>query len=189
MNCPFSVLCNSTWFTVKAITDPMIPINQGCYRPVEIICPEGTVLNCTYPASVVSGVTETSPRIIDMLLESPVAGGAGSRRGAKQRCGLLGHLQRPRSGQGARARLPPQDGDHGRSERRRFRRAPRQGRRVGDPRSGRQHRHAIDRADRAPDAAHCREMGAGAGLTAARAAGAAGSPATVSIASNTTRRR
>jgi len=69
VNCPFSVLCNSTWFTVKAITDPTIPINQGCYRPVEIICPEGTVLNCTYPASVVSGVTETSPRIIDMLLK------------------------------------------------------------------------------------------------------------------------
>jgi N-methylhydantoinase B len=70
VNCPFSVLCNSTWFTVKAITDPAIPINQGCYRPVEIICPEGTVLNCTYPASVVSGVTETSPRIIDMLLRT-----------------------------------------------------------------------------------------------------------------------
>ncbi len=70
VNCPFSVTCNSTWFTVKAITDPTIPINQGCYRPVEIVCPEGTVLNCTYPASVVSGVTETSPRIIDMLLKT-----------------------------------------------------------------------------------------------------------------------
>lgn len=70
VNCPFSVTCNSTWFTVKAITDHTIPINQGCYRPVEIICPEGTLLNCTYPASVVSGVTETSPRIIDMLLKT-----------------------------------------------------------------------------------------------------------------------
>ncbi len=72
VNCPFSVTCNSTWFTVKAITDPAIPINQGCYRPVEIICPEGTLLNCTYPASVVSGNTETSPRIIDMLLSALV---------------------------------------------------------------------------------------------------------------------
>lgn len=70
VNCPFSVTCNSTWFTVKTITDPSIPINQGCYRPIEIICPEGTLLNCTYPASVVSGVTETSPRIIDMLLQT-----------------------------------------------------------------------------------------------------------------------
>ena len=70
VNCPFSVTCNSTWFTVKAITDHSIPINQGCYRPIEIICPEGTLLNCVYPASVVSGVTETSPRIIDMLLKA-----------------------------------------------------------------------------------------------------------------------
>lgn len=68
INCPFSVTCNSTWFTVKAITDPAIPINQGCYRPVKIVAPEGSILNCTFPASVVSGNTETSPRVIDMLL-------------------------------------------------------------------------------------------------------------------------
>ncbi|HTZ76516.1 MAG TPA: hydantoinase B/oxoprolinase family protein [Stellaceae bacterium] len=70
INCPFAVTCNSTWFTVKAITDAAIPINQGCYRPIEIIVPEGTVLNCTYPASVVSGNTETSPRVIDLLLRA-----------------------------------------------------------------------------------------------------------------------
>ncbi len=70
VNCPFSVTCNSTWFTVKAITDASIPINQGCYRPVEIIAPAGSVLNCTFPASVVSGNTETSPRVIDLLLKA-----------------------------------------------------------------------------------------------------------------------
>jgi len=70
INCPFSVTCNSTWFTVKAITDISIPINQGCYRPVTIIAPEGSVLNCKYPASVVSGNTETSPRVIDLLLKA-----------------------------------------------------------------------------------------------------------------------
>lgn len=70
INCPLSVTCNSTWFTVKAITDISIPINQGCYRPVAIIAPEGSVLNCQYPASVVSGNTETSPRVIDLLLKA-----------------------------------------------------------------------------------------------------------------------
>jgi N-methylhydantoinase B len=70
INCPFSVTCNSTWFTVKAITDISIPINQGCYRPVTIIAPEGSVLNCQYPASVVAGNTETSPRVIDLLLKA-----------------------------------------------------------------------------------------------------------------------
>lgn len=68
INCPYSVTCNSTWFTVKAIADPSIPINQGCYRPITINVPEGSILNCTYPAPVVSGNTDTSPRIIDMLL-------------------------------------------------------------------------------------------------------------------------
>ncbi|MEL7982549.1 hydantoinase B/oxoprolinase family protein [Vreelandella titanicae] len=68
INCPFSVTCNSTWFTVKALTDVSIPINQGCYRPVTIKAEEGSVLNCTFPISVVSGNTETSPRVIDMLM-------------------------------------------------------------------------------------------------------------------------
>jgi N-methylhydantoinase B len=70
INCPLSVTCNSTWFAVKAITDLSIPINQGCYVPVQIIAPEGTLVNCSYPASVVSGNTETSPRIIDLLLRT-----------------------------------------------------------------------------------------------------------------------
>jgi N-methylhydantoinase B len=68
VNCPFAVTCNSVWFTLKAITGVEIPINQGCYRPVKITAPEGTIVNCQFPASVVSGNTETSPRIIDLLL-------------------------------------------------------------------------------------------------------------------------
>lgn len=68
VNCPIAVTCNSTWYTIKAMTDPSIPINQGCYRPIEIIAPEGSILNCKYPASVVGGNTATSQRVIDMLL-------------------------------------------------------------------------------------------------------------------------
>ncbi|WP_120010513.1 hydantoinase B/oxoprolinase family protein [Teichococcus vastitatis] len=70
INCPFSVTCNSTWFTVKAITDVSIPINQGCYRPVSIDAPQGSLVNCAFPASVVAGNTETSPRLIDLLLRA-----------------------------------------------------------------------------------------------------------------------
>jgi N-methylhydantoinase B len=70
INCPFAVTCNSTWFTVKALTDVSIPINQGCYRPVTITAPEGSIVNCKFPASVVAGNTETSPRIIDLLLKA-----------------------------------------------------------------------------------------------------------------------
>lgn len=70
INCPYAVTCNSTWFTVKAITDVTIPINQGCYRPVSISAPAGSIVNCTFPAPVVAGNTETSPRLIDLLLKA-----------------------------------------------------------------------------------------------------------------------
>lgn len=70
INCPLSVTCNSTWFTVKALTDVSIPINQGCYRPVTINAPKGSILNCEFPASVVSGNTETSPRVIDLCFKA-----------------------------------------------------------------------------------------------------------------------
>ena len=68
VNCPLAVTYNSTWYTIKALTDPSIPINEGCYKPIEIIVPEGSILNCSYPASVVGGNTATSQRVIDMLL-------------------------------------------------------------------------------------------------------------------------
>lgn len=70
INCPLAVTCNSTWFTVKALTDVSIPINQGCYRPITIDAPQGSIVNCTFPASVVSGNTETSPRVIDLCLKA-----------------------------------------------------------------------------------------------------------------------
>ena len=70
INYPFAVTCNSTWFTVKAITDASIRINQGCYRPVHITAPAGSIVNCRFPAPVVSGNTETSPRVIDLLLKA-----------------------------------------------------------------------------------------------------------------------
>jgi N-methylhydantoinase B/oxoprolinase/acetone carboxylase alpha subunit len=49
------------------LTDPTIPKNHGCYRPITVIAPEGRVVNARYPAPVVSGNTETSSRIIDTV--------------------------------------------------------------------------------------------------------------------------
>ena len=68
VNCPLSVTLNSVWYVVKAVTDPAIPINQGCYRPIEVAAPAGSIVNCSYPASVVSGNYTTSLRLVDMLL-------------------------------------------------------------------------------------------------------------------------
>ena len=36
----------------KALTDPSIPANDGCFRPLEVICPEGTIITAQRPAPV-----------------------------------------------------------------------------------------------------------------------------------------
>ena len=45
-----------------------IPVNHGCFRPVEITVPRGCFLNPIPPAPVFGGVTETSIRIIDTVI-------------------------------------------------------------------------------------------------------------------------
>ncbi len=34
----------------KALTDPQIPANEGCFRPLEVICPDGTMATAQRPA-------------------------------------------------------------------------------------------------------------------------------------------
>jgi N-methylhydantoinase B len=41
-----------TSFAVKAAISPEIPHNEGSFRPVHVVAPEGSILNCTFPAPV-----------------------------------------------------------------------------------------------------------------------------------------
>ncbi len=50
------------------LTDPDIPANAGAYRPIEVIAPEGSLLNARSPAAVVGGNVETSSRVADVVL-------------------------------------------------------------------------------------------------------------------------
>ncbi|MFC1902889.1 hydantoinase B/oxoprolinase family protein [Chloroflexota bacterium] len=40
------------FMAMKSMFDPEIPNNEGCFRPVHMIAPEGTVVNCQFPAAV-----------------------------------------------------------------------------------------------------------------------------------------
>ena len=52
INAPWSGGAGSAYFAVRCVTDPDIPNNQGCYRPVEVVIPKGTLLNPYHPAPV-----------------------------------------------------------------------------------------------------------------------------------------
>jgi N-methylhydantoinase B len=52
------------------VTDPSIPANAGCFKPIQVKAPAGTILNAEPPAPVAGGNVETSTRIVDVALKA-----------------------------------------------------------------------------------------------------------------------
>ena len=73
LNAPLSVAKSAVYFVVRAVTDPDIPPNHGCYEPVSVSVPEGSVLDPDPPAAVVGGNVETSQRVMDVTLAALAA--------------------------------------------------------------------------------------------------------------------
>ncbi|MFC6904634.1 hydantoinase B/oxoprolinase family protein [Halalkalicoccus tibetensis] len=67
VNAPLSVAKSAVYFVVRCVTDPEIPPNHGCYEPVSVSAPEGSLLNPRPPAAVVGGNVETSQRVTDTV--------------------------------------------------------------------------------------------------------------------------
>jgi N-methylhydantoinase B len=68
LNCPLAVTRSACLFAVRVLTDPDIPPSAGAYRPVDVIAPEGTLLNARPGAAVAAGNVETSSRVADLVL-------------------------------------------------------------------------------------------------------------------------
>jgi N-methylhydantoinase B len=70
LNCPEAVTRSACYFAMRVLTDPDIPPSAGAYRPVEVIAPEGCLLNARAPAAVAGGNVETSSRVADVVLSA-----------------------------------------------------------------------------------------------------------------------
>ena len=68
LNCPLSVTKSAAFFAVRALTDPDAPPSAGAHRPIEVLAPEGCLLNARFPAAVVAGNVETSSRVADLVI-------------------------------------------------------------------------------------------------------------------------
>ncbi len=66
-NAPFSIARAASLYVVRTLIDDAIPMNDGCLRPIELVVPEGSMLNPEYPAAVVAGNVETSQVVTDAL--------------------------------------------------------------------------------------------------------------------------
>jgi N-methylhydantoinase B/oxoprolinase/acetone carboxylase alpha subunit len=52
LNCTFTYTRAHTVYPLKCLLTPNVPNNEGCFRPIKIDVPEGSILNCTRTASV-----------------------------------------------------------------------------------------------------------------------------------------
>ncbi len=68
MNAVYGVTLSGVYYALRAVTDPAIPMNEGCFRPVSVDVPPGTLLNPRRPAPVSGGNVETSTRNADVVL-------------------------------------------------------------------------------------------------------------------------
>jgi len=66
-NAPFSIVRAASLYVVRTLIDDVIPMNDGCLRPIRLVVPEGSMLNPTFPAAVVAGNVETSQVVTDAL--------------------------------------------------------------------------------------------------------------------------
>ncbi|MEJ6003531.1 hydantoinase B/oxoprolinase family protein [Paucibacter soli] len=66
-NAPKSVTMAAVLYAFRSLVDDEIPLNAGCLKPLEVIVPEGCMLNPRHPAAVVAGNVETSSCVTNAI--------------------------------------------------------------------------------------------------------------------------
>jgi 5-oxoprolinase (ATP-hydrolysing) len=66
-NAPKAVTMAAVLYVFRTLVDDDIPLNAGCLKPLNVIVPEGCMLNPRPPAAVVAGNVETSTCVTNAL--------------------------------------------------------------------------------------------------------------------------
>jgi N-methylhydantoinase B len=69
VNSTYAMTFSACAYALKCLIDPDLPVNDGFYRVVSVVAPEGSVTNCTWPAPVVGG-WETQTRLVDIFFHA-----------------------------------------------------------------------------------------------------------------------
>ena len=67
VNAVYAITASAVFYVFRTLVGFSIPSNAGGMRPLQIIAPEGTIVNARPPAAVCGGNVETSQRIVDVL--------------------------------------------------------------------------------------------------------------------------
>ena len=72
VNCPAAVTASAAWYVFACLARHAhgldVPINAGTFAPVEVVTRRGSVLHAVEPSAVCAGNTETSQRVVDVVM-------------------------------------------------------------------------------------------------------------------------
>ena len=66
-NAPLAVTRAVVLYVIRCLLDSDIPLNEGCFAPLELVVPPGCMLNPRSPAAVVAGNVEVSQALCNLL--------------------------------------------------------------------------------------------------------------------------
>ena len=64
---PLAVTKAAVLYVLRCLVDEAIPLNAGCFEPLTLVVPQGSLLNPMPPAAVVAGNVETSQALCNLL--------------------------------------------------------------------------------------------------------------------------
>lgn len=121
LNAPRAVTVAAVLYVIRALVGESVPLNSGCFEPVELIVAKNSLLDPPPTAAVAGGNVETSQRVVDVLLGAlgraaasqgtmnnlsfgsrdfgyyeTIAGGAGATPFAEGRSGVHTHMTNTR---------------------------------------------------------------------------------------------
>jgi N-methylhydantoinase B len=70
VNAVAAIAYSACFYVFRCLLAEDVPATTGLMRPIEVIAPEGTIVNARPPAAVAGGNVETSQRIVDVLLRA-----------------------------------------------------------------------------------------------------------------------
>jgi N-methylhydantoinase B len=68
VNAIYAITLSAVMYCFRIIVPFAVPSNYGTIQPLDVITPEGTLVNARLPAAVAGGNVETSQRIVDTVL-------------------------------------------------------------------------------------------------------------------------
>jgi len=70
VNAVEAITYSACLYVFRCLLAEDVPATAGLMRPIEVVAPEGTIVNARPPAAVAGGNVETSQRIVDVLLRA-----------------------------------------------------------------------------------------------------------------------